>query len=116
MSRFHHRKLPEQSAFLSGRGPVDPELGFVSERLQIYWRRGDDLSIEDRTHAHQESDECFVVLTGAVVVEVEGREHVVGAREYCFFPTGVLHRISRLVQPVEALIIRAPGRADKVGR
>jgi mannose-6-phosphate isomerase-like protein (cupin superfamily) len=114
MPGFHHRKLPEGSGFLSGRGPLDPALGFPSDRLQIYWRRGDDLSVDERPHAHLESDECFIVLTGSVVVEVEGREHVIGPREFCCFAPGVFHRIARLAQPVEALILRAPGRADKV--
>lgn len=115
MNEFLHRKLPEHSAFLSGRGPLDPEVGFLSERRQIYWRRSDDLSVEDRPHAHRESDEAYVVLAGSLTLEVEGWAHVVGPGEFAFVPAGVAHRIAALGQPVEALVIRAPGRADKVG-
>lgn len=116
MSKVQPRALPAASAFLAGRGPVDPALGIVSDQLQIYYRRGDDLSADERSHAHTVSDEIFIVLSGSVVLEVEGDGDVVvvGPRQSCHFPVGVFHRIVRVTQPLEALVIRAPSADDKV--
>ena len=83
-------------------------------KLQIYYRRGDDLSTDERSHAHTVSDEIFIVLSGSVVLDVEGEEVMVGPRESCHFPVGVFHRIVRVTQPLEALVIRAPSADDKV--
>ena len=116
MPEVHPINLPEISAFLAGRGPVDPKLGALSEHIQIYYRRGDDLSVDERSHAHKVSDEFVVVLTGSIVLDVEGEAVVVGPRQSCHFPIGVFHRIVEVVQPLEALVIRAPSVDDKVYR
>ena len=108
--------LPEVSAFLAGRGPVDSKLGTLSEHIQIYYRRGDDLSVDERSHAHRVSDEFFVVLSGSIVLDVEGEEVIVGPRQSCHFPVGVFHRIVDVFQPLEVLVIRAPSADDKVYR
>jgi mannose-6-phosphate isomerase-like protein (cupin superfamily) len=112
---FTCRDLPEVSALLSGRGPIDPGVGVVTERVQIYWRRDDD-RIDARAHAHTACDEFFLVLQGSLVFEVEGEERVVGPRQWCHFATGTFHRISRVVPPIEAIVLRAPSVADKVER
>ena len=39
-------------------------------------------------HYHKESDECFIVTKGSLIVEVEGEQVVVNSREYCCFPKG----------------------------
>ena len=116
MRSFRSRDLPAGSAFLAGRGPVDAQVGVRTERLQVYWRTGDDLRADERSHAHERSEEMFVVLRGSVVVEVEGEEHEVGPRQYGHFPVGLFHRIARVVEPLEALVIRAPSTDDKVYR
>ena len=116
MPEVHPISLPEVSAFLAGRGPVDPKLGTLSEHIQIYYRRGDDLSVDERSHAHRTSDEFFIVLSGSIVLDVEGEELIVGPRQSCHFPSGVFHRIVEVVQPLEARVVRAPSVDDKVCR
>lgn len=107
--------LPTTSAFLAGRGPVHPVAGVVTDRVQVYWRRPDDLRTDAAAHAHTASDELFVVLAGAIVFEVGGAEHAVGPRQVAHFPVGCLHRIVRVDGKVEALVVRAPSIDDKRG-
>ncbi|CAA9587595.1 MAG: hypothetical protein AVDCRST_MAG88-4218, partial [uncultured Thermomicrobiales bacterium] len=90
MSRFHHRKLPAHSALLAGHTPPD-ETGFRSERLQIWFNHTAEPWQDPRPHRHEESDECFIVLQGALVVDVEGERFTVGPREFCCFPRGLYH-------------------------
>jgi len=113
---FQVRSLPDGSAFLAGRGPVTPGVGVETAELQIYYRLADDPGVDERSHAHERSDEFFIVLSGSLVVEVEGEAHVVGPGQYCHFPIGVFHRIVRAVPPIEALVIRAPSVDDKIYR
>lgn len=112
VSRFHHRKLPAFSTLLSGRTPPD-DVGFRSERLQIWYNNTDDAWRDPAPHYHSDSDECFVVLRGIIEVEVEGERHVVGPGEFCCFPVGVWHSVVAVQPPVESLMIRAPSVADK---
>jgi len=63
---------------------------------------------------HAQSDECFIVLNGSLLVEVEGERVVVGPREFCCFPSGVYHAIIEVETPAETLMIRAPSVNDKV--
>lgn len=113
MDPFTIRDLPTSSAFLAGRGPVDPAVGVVTERLQVFWRLADLRDGEARLHAHTRGDELFVVLSGFLVVEVGGAEHVVGPRQWCHFDVGVFHRIVRAEGSLEALVLRAPSVDDK---
>src|SRR5690349_1621503 len=71
MSKFHHRKLPDHSTLLSGPRPRD-EVGFASERLQIWYNNTVETWVDPAPHMHLESDECFIVLCGSLLVEVEG--------------------------------------------
>ena len=114
MTKFHHRKLPDHSALLSGHTPPD-EIGFKSERLQIWYNNYAEGTWRDPApHMHQESDECFVVLKGNLLVEVEGERFTVGPREFCCFPRGVYHSIIEVHPPLETLMIRAPSVNDKL--
>lgn len=113
MTRFHHRKLPDHSALLSGREPPDA-IGFRSNRLQIWYNNTTQAWQDPQPHAHLESDECFIVLQGALIVDVEGRRVTIGPGEFCCFPAGVYHAVVEVHTPVESLMIRAPSRADKV--
>jgi mannose-6-phosphate isomerase-like protein (cupin superfamily) len=113
MTRFHHRKLPNFSTLLSGRLPRD-EIGFQSERLQIWYNNRDTAWQDPAPHYHRESDECFIVLKGSLVVEVEGERFAVSAGEFCCFPAGVYHSVIELETPFESLMIRAPSIEDKV--
>ena len=113
MTAFHHRRLPSFSTLLTGRFPPD-EVGAQSDRLQIWYNNTEVGWSDDGVHAHQQSDECFVVLRGEIVVEIEGRTVTVRAGEFCYFPQGVFHRVVEVKPPVESLMIRAPSINDKI--
>jgi len=113
LAGFHHRTLPDDSALLAGHTPPD-ELGFRSEQLQIWYNNTEEAWRDHALHWHEESDECFIVLRGSLVVEVEaGERHVIGAGEFCCFPRGMLHGVVEVHPPVETFMIRAPSVADK---
>ncbi len=112
MSLFHHRKLPDHSALLSGHTPPD-DIGFESRLLQIWYNNTMASWSDLAPHAHAESDECFIVLRGSLLIEVEGEQHVIGEREFCCFPRGVYHAVISAQTPIETLMIRSPSVADK---
>jgi mannose-6-phosphate isomerase-like protein (cupin superfamily) len=113
LSRFHHRTLPDHSALLAGHTPPD-DLGFRSDRLQIWYNNSTEPWQDAALHLHEESDECFIVVRGSLVVEVgAGERHVIGPSEFCCFPRGVLHAVVAVQPPVETFMIRAPSVADK---
>lgn len=109
MRLFHHGKLPNYSALLAGQLPTDV-VSFQSNSLQIWYNNTDKTWNEtpEPPHYHKESDEIFLVLKGALHVEVDGE------REFCCFPAGQWHSIFRVEVPVETLMIRAPSVDDKV--
>lgn len=113
MAQFHHQKLPGFSTLLSGAHPPN-EVGFVSEKLQIWYNNTTKEWIDPQPHAHKESDECFIVLKGSLVVDVEGERFTIGPREFCCFPQGVYHSIVKVHLPLESLMIRAPSTKDKI--
>lgn len=110
---FHHAPLPPTSALLSGREPPD-ELGFRSTHLQIWYNQSEQGWADPAPHAHLESDECFIVLRGALIVEVAGERLRVGPGEFCCFPRGLFHAVVGVETPIESLMIRAPSVADKI--
>jgi mannose-6-phosphate isomerase-like protein (cupin superfamily) len=113
VATFHHRALPTYSTLLSGRTPPD-EVGFPSERLQIWFNHTTDRWVDAMLHIHSRSDECFIVLSGSLVVEVDGTQITIGPREFCCFPSGTPHAVVDVHLPVETLMIRAPSIDDKV--
>jgi mannose-6-phosphate isomerase-like protein (cupin superfamily) len=113
VSQFHHRKLPNHSALLSGRQPPD-QVGFQSDLLQIWYNNTTERWVDPGPHAHQISDECFIVLRGSIVVQVEDERVVIGPGEFCCFPRGLFHAVVEVHPPVETLMIRAPSVDDKV--
>lgn len=115
MAHFHHRKLPDYSTLLSGHTPPD-EVGFCSERLQIWYNNTETAWVDPAPHMHLESDECFIMLRGSLLVQVEDEQHIIGPREFCCFPRGVYHSVIEVYPPVESLMIRAPSINDKVYR
>lgn len=114
MDKYHHRKLPDFSTLLSGHTPLH-ELGFKSDRLQIWYNKTNESWIGDgeSPHKHLESDECFIVLEGSMIIEVDGDQFTLSAGEFCCFPAGIYHNILEIHPPVEALMIRSPSIADK---
>lgn len=113
MRQFHHRRLPASSALLAGSHPPD-DLAFRSDRLQIWFNRTDEAWQDPAPHFHTESDEVFIVLRGAIIVEVDGERLRVEADELCACPVGVVHSVVAVDPPVESLMIRAPSIQDKV--
>ena len=115
MTGFHHRPLPPHSGLLSGRVPRD-ETSFQSDQLQIWYNNTDQSWVGDgeQPHMHLRSDECFVVLQGALIVEVDGQRHRIGPRDFCCFPAQMYHAIVAVETPLETLMIRAPSTDDKV--
>jgi mannose-6-phosphate isomerase-like protein (cupin superfamily) len=113
MTHFHHQPLPSYSTLLCGRTPRDGT-GFQSGQLQIWYNNTEKAWKDSGVHKHLESDECFVVLQGQIIVEVEGQRFTVGPREFCCFPRGVFHAVVEVHPPVESLMIRAPSVEDKV--
>jgi mannose-6-phosphate isomerase-like protein (cupin superfamily) len=115
MDHFHHRKLQERSTLLAGRRPRD-DVGFASEGLQIWYNNSVETWADLAPHMRLKSDECFVVLCGSLLVEVEGERVTIGPREFCCFPRGVRHFVVQVFPPVEGLMIRAPSVEDRVYR
>ena len=113
MSSFHHAKLPDFSTVLAGHTPQN-EVGFRSEKLQIFYNHTDTPWRDDKLHAHRESDECFIVLKGQLTVNVEGELHAISAGEFCCFPVGIYHAVVAVQTPAETLMIRALSVDDKV--
>lgn len=115
MTLIHHKKLPDHSTLLSGREPPD-EIGFRSEQLQIWYNNTNESWVGDGEipHMHTTSDECFIVLKGAIEVEVAGKRSIIREREFCCFPVGVYHAVTKVFPPVETLMLRAPSVEDKV--
>ena len=115
MLSFHHHRLPDSSTLLAGRQPPS-EVGFASGQLQIWYNNTEQTWSDPAPHAHLSSDECFIVLRGSLLVEVEGERLLIGPREFCCFPRGVYHTIVQVFPPVESFMIRAPSIDDKIYR
>lgn len=113
--KFHLARPPGYSALLSGHTPRD-EAGFRSNDLQVWYNNTEETWVEtpEPLHCHQKSDEMFIVLKGALHVEVDGVVYRIGQREFCCFPAGQWHSIVRVETPVETLMILAPSVNDKI--
>ena len=113
VAKYHHRPFPDFSALLSGPTPPN-DLTFRSDRLQISYFKTQEAWTDPLPHAHQESDECFLVLQGTIIVEVEGERVVIGPREFCGFPREIYHQVVEVHSPIECLILRnSPPGPDK---
>lgn len=115
MASIHHKKLPSHSTLLSGRAPPD-EIGFRSDQLQIWYNNTDESWVGDGEipYFHTASDECFIVLKGAIEVEVEGKRTIVSEREFYCLSKGLYHAVTSVFPPLETLMLRAPSVEDKV--
>jgi hypothetical protein len=112
MGKFHHRQLPLSSALLAGPTPPS-NFAFLSDRLQISYFNTAEAWADLQPHAHRESDECFLVFEGTIVLDVEGERVTVGPREFCGFPRGTYHQVVEVHTPVECLVIRNSAGYDK---
>lgn len=112
MATYLKRALPNEFAVLSGPVPPD-DLGFRSDRLLILWNDFDEPWADPGHHLHTDSDEAYIVLKGAIVLEIEDERVTVSTGEVCFVPSGVVHAVVQAETPVQALVIRAPASQDK---
>jgi quercetin dioxygenase-like cupin family protein len=60
-------------------------------------------------HLHAEADEAFYVIEGEIVLNVEGRERVVGAGGFTFAPRGCSHAFVVTSPRARLLCIQTPG-------
>lgn len=111
MATFHHRPFPDFSALLAG--PLPPsDFAFLSDRLQIIYFNTKEGWTDPLPHAHQESDECFLVLQGTLIFEVEGERVTIGPHEFCAFPQGTYHQTVEVHTPLECFVLRSPSGPD----
>ncbi len=116
MTAYLKRALPEKYfVVLSGPNPPD-SLGFQSDRIQILWNNSDQPWADADQHLHTDSDEVYLVLKGAMVLEVEDERVTVSAGEVCFVPAGTFHALVTVETPIQSLVIRSPASQDKVYR
>ncbi len=113
MRNFHYKQLPKSSTLLAGKVPPN-EFGFQSDWLQIWFNNTTESWIDDIPHFHEESDECFILLEGEIVLNVEDQYVVLKAGEYCCFPAGMRHSIIETRPPIKSFMLRAPSVQDKV--
>ncbi len=60
-------------------------------------------------HFHANVDEALYVIDGEIVLNVEGKEHVVGAGGFTFVPRGCEHAFSVTSEEARLLCIQTPG-------
>ena len=109
----HHFKLPGEWALLCGRDPHN-ERGLKSDNLQIIFNNTSEPWSDDGPHAHASSDEVYIVLEGAMRIDVDGVIANVRAGEYLCVPAGTFHHLVNVEVPVKSFVIRGPSISDKV--
>lgn len=96
-------------------GPHPPsDAGFRSDRLQVLHWHVDEPYGDDGAHLHRTSDEVYVVLEGAIDVDVDGSRVTVAAGEALTVGAGVSHALVAVRYPARGLTIRGPAGSDKV--
>jgi mannose-6-phosphate isomerase-like protein (cupin superfamily) len=111
---FHLGRLADAGlTVLAGSQPPSPST-FLSTAVQAIHFVGDASWADERSHAHEQSDEIFVVLEGRIVIATASGEVTVSAEEFCCFPAGVEHAVVRAEPPTRHFVIRAPSVQDKV--
>ena len=84
-ARFHHPKLPDHSGLLVGRMPAEP-FGFRCDDLQIWFNNTSEPWTDDRPHAHDETEEVFIVLGGKSLCMLRASHTWWGHGNSCAFP------------------------------
>ncbi|MFE7507470.1 cupin domain-containing protein [Promicromonospora sp. NPDC057488] len=96
-------------------GPRPPsDDGFRSDRIQVLHWRVDEPFGDDGTHLHRTSDEVYVVIDGAIELEVDGSRITVAAGEAVTVGAGVPHALVAVQHPARGMTIRGPAADDKV--
>ena len=114
MSHVHHRKLPDHLALLCGRAPID-DFAFKSEKLQIVFGKTSETCGDGHPHLHTDSDEVYIVLEGAMRIEIDGATMIVQAGEFLCVRAGVVHQVIEMTAPAKWFVVRAPSVDDKLG-
>ena len=109
-----------QKVSLAGRltvvaGPNPPdETCFCSSRVQVlHWQVEAPFS-DAGTHLHQDSDEVYVVMEGAVDLDIDRASVTVMAGEAVTVGAGVSHALVAVHHAARGLTIRGPAIDDKV--
>lgn len=83
-----------------------PQLG--STRLAVTWVRGEAGSQQD-LHAHDDSEQIYIVIRGRGLMIVDEDECVVDAGSAVLIPTGAKHAIRNIgSEPLEYISATAP--------
>lgn len=110
---WHKRTIPNGIAILSGFNPPNDDC-FKCESLQILCNSSDTPWVDDGMHAHTESDEVYLVLEGAIPLQIEDQMTTVSSSEICFVPRGEFHAVTHVEVPYRGFVIRAPSVNDKI--
>lgn len=96
-------------------GPQPPsDDGFRSDRIQVLHWHVDEPFGDVGTHLHRTSDEVYVVIEGAIELEVDGSRITVPAGEAVTVGAGVPHALVAVQHPARGMTIRGPAVDDKV--
>ncbi|MFI9489107.1 cupin domain-containing protein [Promicromonospora sp. NPDC052451] len=110
---FSRISLDGRLTVIAGPRPPSGD-GFCSDRLQVLHWRVDEPYGDDGTHLHRASDEVYVVLEGAIDLEVDGSRVTVEAGEAVTVGAGVPHALVAVRYPARGLTVRGPAVDDKV--
>lgn len=110
---FQKVSLGDRLTVIAGPNPPD-EKGFCSSRVQVLHWRIDEPFSDPGSHLHRESDEVYVVLEGAIDLDIEGSVITVAAGEAVTVGAGVSHSLVFVHSPARGLTIRGPAVDDKV--
>lgn len=111
--RFIKRSVPDTPAVLCGPRPPDP-LCFPSDHLQVLCNRSDTPWVDPGIHFHEASDELYLVLQGAMSLQIDGESVIVGPGEICIVAATVPHAVVHVETPYRGFVIRAPALQHKV--
>ncbi|MDB4223202.1 cupin domain-containing protein [Granulosicoccus sp.] len=112
-----HKKLADNLsghwALLSGSQP-NSEHCFNSADVQVIYNSAEKSWSDDREHYHTNSDEIYIVLEGAMNLNVAGQSVCVGKGEYLCVERFEKHQLLSVEVPHISFVIRGPSIQDKV--
>ena len=112
-----HKKLTDNLsghwALLSGSQP-NSENCFNSKDVQIIYNCADKSWSDANEHFHTNSDEVYIVLEGAMHLNVNGSPVRINKGEYLCVRRGEKHQLISVDVPHTSFVIRGPSVQDKV--
>jgi len=108
---IHLQDLPTYSppghSKTSNRRLLGPGI-FGSNRLEVVFGQIEYGGQAD-PHAHPGNEQAFFILEGKAMLEIGGKENIVGPNDFVYLPPGVTHRVTPLEgPPLKLLIIYSP--------